>query len=217
MAVLTSDPHPECTIALENPSVLQRGDRLDALDGKPFANISAFDTDGDGKIDFAELVDAIQSANLGEMYASRPGSVDIEGKSDEAIASLILDEFDTDGSGELNGAEVSAFLQMVLDSVVTKIAVAPRPIKMNFSRSPEKTPNQKVSDESGLLSPAELEHNEALERDERLRRQRSANDTKGMFYRVLRNFLCDILFHVRTTYVSTCTKCYYYYYCLHYV
>ena len=134
MAVLKGDPNPEGSIARENPLILRAGDRLDALNGAPFANISAFDSDGDGKIDLAELGEAVRAANLREVYAARPGAASVEGLSDTDVAALILGEFDTDESGELDGDEVSEFLQMVLDSVISKIAAAPRPLVLSFSR-----------------------------------------------------------------------------------
>ena len=137
MAVLKADPNPEGSVERENEGMLREGDRLDSLNGAPFANISAFDSDGDGKIDIEELCEAVRSANLREVYARRPGSVDVTDKSDAEVAALILKEFDADGSGELDGAEVSAFLQMVLDSVVATIAGASRPLALSFSRPPE--------------------------------------------------------------------------------
>ena len=141
----------EGALERENPGVVKPGDALTAINGDAFVPMTGFDTDGDGCIDRDELISSLED----EGSTLRDTWIDAHGGEDdgnEKIADAILDYYDADGNGELNDDEVSEFLQLMLNSIVAKVAESSRPMTLEFSRTiaaarpaPMPTPQQRMA------------------------------------------------------------------------
>ena len=136
-AVVKVAPSPTGLVATQNPGVVEAGDVLEAINGKSVATITAFDGDGDGAISPAELVVAIKSMGLREIWMSDSSKHAAHAAlGDAELARAILAEYDQDGSGELDGEEINSFLDLILRATIGRISALPRdpPLLLTFSR-----------------------------------------------------------------------------------
>ena len=138
LAKLSGDANPSGQVDINQPGRIKKGDRVDALNGEPFPLLTSFDADGDGLIDRAELHEALLSCGLRSAWVSRIGALG-QSQTDEEIVEAIIAEFDKDGSGVLDGTEITDFLQMMLNATLAKIGAQTRPITLTFSRAIEQS------------------------------------------------------------------------------
>ena len=136
-AVVKVAPSATGLVATQNPGVVEAGDVLEAINGESVATITAFDGDGDGAISSAELVVAIKSMGLREIWMSDSSKHAAHAAlGDAELARAILAEYDQDGSGELDGEEINSFLDLILRATIGRISALPRdpPLLLTFSR-----------------------------------------------------------------------------------
>ena len=133
--VISGACSPNGAIEREHPQTLMEGDRLTAVNGEECITMRGFDGDGDGHIDRDELVRALgaEGSVLREVWVLHAGGKGSEA-SDAELADAILDEFDADRDGSLSEEEIPAFLQLMLNVAVQKIAVSERPMTLTFVR-----------------------------------------------------------------------------------
>ena len=165
LAVVGSAPTPIGAVEKKYPGAVREGDILRVVNGHLFEQVTSFDADGDGKIDIKELEAAMKTTDLKEVFfARRPlrGGMDM---SDAEVAGYVLKYFDSDDSGELNEGEVTAFLEMMLTAIITKIAKQPRPLTLKFQRGHAHFANPVTGVPSKHMLEDETFDEEAEERD----------------------------------------------------
>ena len=161
LATVSRPPHASGQVALCAPGIVHAGDVLRSCNGHIFDPITAFDADGDGAISISELVDAMDTTDLRQVFlATRPGIPGGSSLSNRDVAKEIMKQYDEDGSGQLDDLEVVDFLQLMLSSVVRKVVSAPRrpPLKLVFSRRRAGAPKKVAGSKPAL----ELKQGEGL-------------------------------------------------------
>ena len=161
LATVSRPPHASGQVALCAPGIVHAGDVLRSCNGHIFDPITAFDADGDGAISISELVDAMDTTDLRQVFlATRPDIPGGSSLSNRDVAKEIMKQYDEDGSGQLDDLEVVDFLQLMLSSVVRKVVSAPRrpPLKLVFSRRRAGAPKKVAGSKPAL----ELKQGEGL-------------------------------------------------------
>jgi Ca2+-binding EF-hand superfamily protein len=168
MALLRDAPREGCTIANENENILLGGDRIESVNGIALPALTLFEhsdvKEGDsGSINFSELVHAARTRTLRVAWAIyKDISYDAAMvKGNEDFAHDVMDEFDADGSGVLDGAETEAFMIMMLDAVVATLAAASRPLTIVFSRAANPT-NQELARQGPFANAPAMQPNTGL-------------------------------------------------------
>ena len=135
MGMLGTFPSTTGLVERKNRGALRAGDRLESVNGAPLGQITAFDADGDGIIDCNELRSALATTALRAVWLAHPQTPsECVGMSNNELANHILRAFGADGSGQLNGDEVKAFMEMMLSAVTGAVAGSSRPLTLVFSR-----------------------------------------------------------------------------------
>ena len=139
LPMLEAAPKATGLIELENPGALRMNDILESINGAQCASITAFDEDGDGRISHEELRAAVATMELRSIWREsvefETAKLEIDGMSNDEVASAILRKFDADGSGDLDSDEVVAFFQVIMDASVATLQNAQRPMLLVFSRT----------------------------------------------------------------------------------
>ena len=137
MAALAKDPVPTGRIAIENPTVqLKKGDVLAIANEHAFTAVSGCDADNDGMVDVGEIVAAMATTNLRKAFLAQRTDLGVlaDTLNDEALAALVLEQYDVDGSGKIDGDEKAGFLQLMLSSTIQKVGSLARPLTLTFRR-----------------------------------------------------------------------------------
>ena len=132
LAIVHLAPLPSGAIELAHPGAVRAGDILRSVNEHTFVPITAFDDSG--CIDRGELLTALRTTDLREAFVLTTRLLVNDALDDEGVVDLIVAHFDVEGTGELSDEEVKAFHQMMLHSIISRLARQPRPLALSFDR-----------------------------------------------------------------------------------